>query len=571
MNNKTKKYIWISVCVILGLLTVLGIIKALFVSIDVDESYAVAQAYRLVTGDKLLFDMWEPHQFSAFLPAFFLYPFIKITGGSAHCVIYLRIVGTIIHFAIGAFLYAIASKQINSKAAFIIFIIHMNFLSKWICLPEFELMHYWAMILIFLLFAFAKENGKVILYLLAGISFGASVLCYPTMVPVFFVFLISLAVTNKGKGTLSFTMGTALVAAITVVSIIISVPVKDLPLFISYVLMDSSHTSGMKYKIDTYPLEILEHLKGIAVILAIALAVTLIVFIVKKVLKKKSDIYSFILYTLFTASVLISFQTLYGYLFLNGNQFYLQDRFFVYVLLISVIAIKEFREYRFEFLCGILPSILTVPLVFLITNMDMNSLYSKLFPAVIAGLFVIGKKYLTKEKETEGKIYSSVFALSMLLCFFACRLVLLRVNGCAPVTMRADLKKVENGPAAGIYILKDQADAWNSSFEVMKETIGGKNVLYIGQEQLFYVTFCKKVNTPSVQGTTVFNEMYDKYYDVFPDKYPEIIVKDASFGANAAYFNSYENKYIERWISENHETETLVNNGYYELLSLKKK
>ena len=203
--------------------------------------------------------------------------------------------------------------------------------------------------------------------------------------------------------------------------------------------------------------------------------------------------------------------------------------------------------------------------------MDMNSLYSKLFPAVIAGLFVIGKKYLTKEKEMEGKIYSSVFALSMLLCFFACRLVLLRVNGCAPVTMRADLKKVENGPAAGIYILKDQADAWNSSYEVMKETIGGKNVLYIGQEQLFYVTFCKKVNTPSVQGTTVFNEMYDKYYDVFPDKYPEIIVKDASFGANAAYFNSYENKYIERWISENHETETLVNNGYYEILSLKKK
>ena len=85
------------------------------------------------------------------------------------------------------------------------------------------------------------------------------------------------------------------------------------------------------------------------------------------------------------------------------------------------------------------------------------------------------------------------------------------------------------------------------------------------------MTFGEKVNTPSVQGTTVFNEMYDKYYDVFPEKHPEIIVKDASFGANAAYFNSHENKYIERWISENHETETLVNNGYYEILSLKKK
>ena len=570
--NKTKRYIWISVCAILGLLTVLGIIKALFVSIDVDESYAVAQAYRLVTGDKLLFDMWEPHQFSAFLPAFFLYPFVKITGSTAHCVIYLRIVGTLIHFLIGAFLYALAAKRINAKAAFVIFIIHMNFLSKWICLPEFELMHYWAMLLIFLLFVAAMENQKTILYFFAGISFGVSVLCYPTMAPVFFVLLITLAVTNKGKGTLSFTMGTALVAAITVISIVLSVPVKDLPLFISYILMDSSHTSGMQYKIDTYPFEILEHLKGIAVIIAISIALTLIVFIVKKVLKKKNDLYSFILYTLFTASALISLQTLYGYLFLNGNQFYLQDRFFVYVLLVSIIAIKEYKEYRFEFLYGILPSIITLPLVFLITNMDMNALYSKLFPAVIAGLFVIGKKYFAKEKEeTEGKIYSIAFALSLLLCLFACRLVLLRVNGCAPVTMRADLKKVENGPAAGLFILKDQADAWNSSYEIMKETIGNKNVLYIGQEQLFYVTFCESVNTPSVQGTTVFNEMYDKYYDVFPEKYPKIIVKDASFGANAAYFNPDENKYIERWISENHEVGTIVNNGYYEILSLKKK
>ena len=570
--NKTKKYIWISVCAILGLLTVLGIIKALFVSIDVDESYAVAQAYRLVTGDKLLFDMWEPHQFSAFLPAFFLYPFVKITGSSAYCVIYLRIVGTLIHLLIGAYLYMLAKKEINPKAAFAIFIIHMNFLSKWICLPEFELMHYWAMLLVFLLFVSADRNEKGILYFFAGISYGVSVLCYPTMVPVFFLLLISLAVTKKGKGTLSFTLGTALVAAITGVSILLSVPVKDLPLFISYILMDSSHTSGMKYKIDMYPLEIAGQLKGIAVIFAISLLASLTLFIVRKVLKKKNDVYSFILNVLFGASILISLQAFFGYLFLNQNQFYLQDRFFVYVLLFVVLALKEFKKYRSEFLYGILPSIIALPLVFLITNMDMNSLYSKLFPAVIAGLFILGKKYFNKENaELEGKILTISMASAILLCFFACRLILLRVNGCEPVTIRADLQKVENGPAAGIYILKNQADAWNSSYEVMKNIVGNENVLYIGQEQLFYVTFCEKVCTPSVQGTTVFNEMYDKYYDVFPEKYPRIVVKDASFGANAAYFNSYENKYIERWIEENHDITTLVNNGYYEILSLNKK
>ena len=49
-----------SVCIVLSLLTLIGIVKGLFVSLDVDESYSVAMAYRLVTGDKLVLDMWEP-------------------------------------------------------------------------------------------------------------------------------------------------------------------------------------------------------------------------------------------------------------------------------------------------------------------------------------------------------------------------------------------------------------------------------------------------------------------------------------------------------------------------------
>ena len=74
--KKTLTYTVRIAYIVLALLTLIGIVKALFVSIDVDESYAVAQAYRLVTGDKLMYDMWEPHQFSAFLPAIFLYRFL---------------------------------------------------------------------------------------------------------------------------------------------------------------------------------------------------------------------------------------------------------------------------------------------------------------------------------------------------------------------------------------------------------------------------------------------------------------------------------------------------------------
>ena len=52
--NKTVKIIWKILEIALIALTVLGFVKAVFVSLDIDESYAVAEAYRLVSGDKLL-------------------------------------------------------------------------------------------------------------------------------------------------------------------------------------------------------------------------------------------------------------------------------------------------------------------------------------------------------------------------------------------------------------------------------------------------------------------------------------------------------------------------------------
>ena len=67
-----KKAAWRIIQISLLLLTIAGMVKAVFVSLDIDESYAVSEAYRLISGDKLLYDMWEPHQFSALIPALFL-------------------------------------------------------------------------------------------------------------------------------------------------------------------------------------------------------------------------------------------------------------------------------------------------------------------------------------------------------------------------------------------------------------------------------------------------------------------------------------------------------------------
>ena len=576
--KKTLTYTVRIVYIVLALLTLIGIVKALFVSIDVDESYAVAQAYRLVTGDKLMYDMWEPHQFSAFLPAIFLYPFVKIFNGTDYCVIYLRMAGILIHLALGVFLFFVSKKETDAKVAALAFLVHMNFLPKWVAMPEFEVMHYWSMLAVFLLLLTADKGKKIVLYLLAGVFFGVSVLCYPSMIPIFFIFVIAMAVRKKKEGILPFFAGTILVGLITMLVIIINVSPKELPFFISYILMDSSHTSGgMAYKLATYPMQLKEQGIEIAIGLGVGVVLALIYRIIQRIVwKRKIEVFSFIINILIFATVWLSLKTLFGYAFGDENQFYLQSRYIVYAVLFILICIKDYRRFSAELWYAIIPSVFMLPMVFVITNMDSNSLYSKLFIAVMAGIIIIGKKYLVKEeKEEKGasdRILCVVCIAFCLLCLLSCRLFLLRVNGCLPVTVRAKLEKVENGPAKGIYILKDQANAWNSSYEDFKDAIdSGKNVLYIGQEQLFYVTFVDRVATPSVQGTTAFNEMFGKYYEVFPEKYPEIVVRDASFDVNPAYYYSEENEYIFKWLEDNNETSVLLNNGYYEIVSVNKK
>ncbi len=40
-------------------------IKCIFVSLQMDEEYAISMSYRMLLGDKMLSQIWDPHQTSA--------------------------------------------------------------------------------------------------------------------------------------------------------------------------------------------------------------------------------------------------------------------------------------------------------------------------------------------------------------------------------------------------------------------------------------------------------------------------------------------------------------------------
>ena len=118
--------------VVILLLSVLACIKTIFVSLDIDESYAIAVGYRLATGDRFFKDLWEAHQLGGFFIAPFLRLFLMITGSTSYMVIYARVLGTVIHLGIGIYLYESLKHHFSKAFCLLLFFIHLNFLPKWV-------------------------------------------------------------------------------------------------------------------------------------------------------------------------------------------------------------------------------------------------------------------------------------------------------------------------------------------------------------------------------------------------------------------------------------------------------
>ena len=69
--------------IILGILGIFVIglqFKFIFTELNIDTEYAIAMSWRMLEGDFMLENMWEPHQTSAFLLAFIIKIYTAVTG-----------------------------------------------------------------------------------------------------------------------------------------------------------------------------------------------------------------------------------------------------------------------------------------------------------------------------------------------------------------------------------------------------------------------------------------------------------------------------------------------------------
>lgn len=559
-------------------LTLLSFIKGIWISLDIDESYAVASAYRMIRGDRLLRDMWEPHQFSAFLAALFAAPYIWIRGNTDYLVVYLRIIGVLIHTGMGILLQRQLGKNINRFFAFCVMVLHLNYLPKWVQMPEFELMHYWCLLGIFLALYvyFMGEKPRMFLPFLSGVLLVGSILCYPTMIVLYPFYVLAICLLERQRqrerlwrSSCFFTLGAFLTGAAFLIGLFSYMSLDEMKRYISYIFMDTSHsayTMGQKWAI--YLQQILGQAEsyGRYFLLAagIILCVCLVYFIVMYRNRQTSltaGAWHVAIIVLMSAALLMQLKGIYGFLFEDKNQFFFQVRYVAVMLPAILIGLKCHRRMALWLWICVIPGLVSVVAVLFVTNMDTNTTYAKAFLGVLGSLLIFcqyGRENM--EDSFWKKLFLTLqYALGgMLLAgFLVCRLILIRVSGCLPVTVCAALERMEYGPEKGIYVLADTAEIWNDNYRELEKYVDREDrVLYIGAENLIYVELEALPATPSTQGTTVYNGMFLRYYEEHPDRIPNVILYDKSFGENPVYSLNYgyslQNPEFFQWLEENY-------------------
>lgn len=178
---------------------ILANIKSIFTDYDTDTGYALVTSYRMLSGDRMLTQMWEPHQTSAFLTTFLMWCYHSITGSWSGIIIFLHTIGVLIQGTMCMVVYKALAKRLNSVVVSLMCLFLFAFYPKRMVFPEFSNMATWFSLLLFLcLLLFLEDQRRTKWLIAASICLGLQAISYPSCVVVYF-FVVAILVLYTDK------------------------------------------------------------------------------------------------------------------------------------------------------------------------------------------------------------------------------------------------------------------------------------------------------------------------------------------------------------------------------------
>lgn len=562
MMHERKKKALIITALMIG--TVLAACKCVFVSLQMDEGYAVTMSCRMLKGDKMFTEIWDPHQTSAFLIEFLSWLFLKLFHTTTGVVIWIRLWGTIIHAMVAGCVYRMLKNYISRENSFYLAVLYFNLLPKGYIMPEFSNMLVWSATLLLVELQCGDRKKYLPFGVEAGIWASVMVLSYPSAI-LCVPYVLWRLWKKGGKRAAWLFAGVCLTAGACYLAYLLSY-MSPAQLYENIQLMlkgNGGHTqTGIGERLEVYGKDILREL------LLIGIYGTATVLCVLVLRKRKETGKAFAgtagdericqgIYLLLTIAPLS--QILHWLLMLWKYEWsYLYGAYFIvfgFILWIGRRLETEEKDMAYHWMIG---SGLLLVSVLLLTNLTVFTSVRYLFPGVVAELAVL----LSYSERKAPVAYGRYARRMLLLCCFAAVFVKgweYRDNEGRMKNITVVRGMISEGPARGIFTEYMQSYMQESLYAEMQQKVKeGDRVLLLEMNALGYLYRDVEVASYTTICDPRYNEVLLDYFERNPKKYPDIVIVPCWFGE----LHWDEESWIMKWIEKEFPA-TRVEDGIY--------
>lgn len=554
-------------CFLYIVLTIIACISLIFSNFSYDAEYQLAMAYRMLKGDSMITQMWEPHQTSAFLCAIIMKLYLTITHTTTGIVLFTQIVGFLIRGGISLYLYKTIKSLTSTLPALLAGFLYLLISPKDLLVPEFSNMQLWFATLMCLTLVQYFSSQKKWHLVLSAISLCLGVFSYPSFIIAYVAvfFLLLKYSDNAQKDILLFTGICALIGGTFVGYLLINVGYENIVDCLPKALaIEPSHTVSMLDKA-------LSHLVNIAQILGVLVAVCAIGFgtgllwdFVKSGKKREKISLSWDRYLLISWLVLLV-------LLLISILKAQNDGANAYPLLMILGLGLWKRNLLSETEQPLYDSALYIGIMNLLATMllsDHGILRAIPYMHIAVCVSVIPLYHWFREctglASLKRLFLYGMHAFLLLTIFRSIYIHVPLYSKSQICSLASDMALIRSGPAFGILTDEVGAAKQRDSLLEWKEYIRpGDTIWILGEpvDTLGYLYEDVEVGAPTVMSTPTYNSELLYYWEINPDKYPDVVIMTGGFGDLA--LELAQNDWLMNWVEEEYQADTVIDGNYW--------
>ena len=517
--------------------------RSAFVGLEIDEEYALSLGYRLVSGDRLFYSMWEPHQLSSLPAAALLAVFIGITGGTTGVLVFFRLVVLVCKAGMSYVFYREFRRDLGRPAALLAALVLFAFVPKWFLGPDYTGQQFHWTLAAFLCLHHYVTRGCRQLWLvpLGAVCACFGYLAFPQSAAAFAVLWVGMLILGKRRGEPKArgawvllgscaVCGAAFLAyALSGVGFSISLLLNRLTL----ILHDPQYNFTTAERMALLAGQALTVARSLLWPLLASAALSAALYLIKRQPITAGRLLNF-------WAALAAVQCLLRAV-KDGS---LDERQFVPVVVLA--GAWAFWQGRGRpgnaelFWLGYLPGLAAYAMILRSTLLGLAPTFMYLtWPAVCGMLALVNHADDAKARRAEGMLCLA----AMLAFLLVCRVWCVQTTGwkAADVT-DTPLVRITTGPAKGIYADAKAADMQECLCEALQPYAGQPILQAIGEQHglgFLMADGTLQVAQASVISGTDSDPRFEQYYADIPDKEPRVILYDDAEVRDMAEFHSW--------------------------------